>query len=331
MRKAGVHPHIRAEQAQVDAPFPSSAIDQRIGNTHSSFGFPHVGPNRHRGGVRPRRHGAFTRHESFERVAELERSVCTQVEQALQLDHGSIHVPGLQEPPGLEPTQLHFQHVAFERWSATLVDSRPQQVVLACRRGDQVVADRKIPNGSDCLPVFHANVGGKHPLAMGDALLCGLSFLLRDRHASSLPKQIQRPLNLHPALAVGPTRLLQLHERHGGIGTQPGLKLHAPGDIDSGSRRAKRRLLFQRARDGVVERDAGFGVDVLRRKSLARIRCARLSTHVHAPCQHAARRRDPESLRHRTVPSKFTDPRPAAPSHSIAIFHAPAMPNSAVA
>ena len=36
-------------------------------------------------------------------------------------------------------------------------------------------------------------------------------------------------------------------------------------------------------------------------------------------------------LIHCTVPSKLTEPCPAGPSHSIAMCHAPAMPNSAVA
>ena len=134
LRKAGVRPHIRAEQTQIEAPFPSSAIDLRIGHADSSFGLLHVGPNRRRGRVWLQRQVHFSDHELFERVAQLERSVGPHAEEAFQLDHGSIHLPGLQESLGLEPAQLDFHHVAFERWGAALIDSRAQQLRLARRR-----------------------------------------------------------------------------------------------------------------------------------------------------------------------------------------------------
>ena len=130
---------------------------------------------------------------------------------------GCLHLAGLQQALGLEPSHFNVHHVPLEWRCASLLDPGTHQRALPDRRGDQIVTDGELAKRADDLAVFHAHVGRKQALSVGNGPFGRLDFSLRDGDASRSPKQIQRPLHFDPGLIVGAGRLLLLHERYGRI------------------------------------------------------------------------------------------------------------------
>ena len=138
-----------------------------------------------------------------------------------------------------------------------------QQLDLSSHRCDEFVIDGEVADLCHDLSVLHADIADQQPLAVRDAPLCRLSALFCHGDAPGLPEQLQGPLHLDPTLAVGPTGFKLLHERHRRIGTEIRLNPLPVGRIQRRSCRAKRWLLRERARDGLRERQTGFGIEIL--------------------------------------------------------------------